>query len=122
MRGRVRASTYEGYEVMLRLHAGPALGERGILIRSEVEHAHARGRIAVRRNDHARSKAVLGRRGHHPLLAGAGWTIYPIFVVPYARVKLQDEIGALLQARHALMLLGERPGLGSPDSQPCSMK
>ena len=51
-----------------------------------------------------------------PLLGQAGWTICPIFVVPYARVKLQDEIGELLGVRHALALLGERPGLGSPDS------
>lgn len=51
-----------------------------------------------------------------PLLARAGWTMYPIFVVPYARVKLQDELGAILGAQHALALLGERPGLGSPDS------
>jgi ethanolamine ammonia-lyase small subunit len=51
-----------------------------------------------------------------PLLGQAGWTICPIFVVPCARVKLQDEIGELLGVRHALALLGERPGLGSPDS------
>jgi ethanolamine ammonia-lyase small subunit len=51
-----------------------------------------------------------------PLLAQAGWTICPIFVVPFARVKLQDEVGALLRVRHVLMLIGERPGLGSPDS------
>jgi ethanolamine ammonia-lyase small subunit len=51
-----------------------------------------------------------------PILADAGWTVFPIFIVPFARVKLQDEVGALLQARHSLMLLGERPGLGSADS------
>ncbi len=51
-----------------------------------------------------------------PLLTAAGWTAFPVFIVPFARVKLQDEVGALVQAQHALMLVGERPGLGSPDS------
>jgi ethanolamine ammonia-lyase small subunit len=51
-----------------------------------------------------------------PLLRTAGFSIYPILVAPFARVKLQDEIGELLQTRHTLMLLGERPGLGAPDS------
>jgi ethanolamine ammonia-lyase small subunit len=51
-----------------------------------------------------------------PLLRAEGWTIYPVFVTPFARVKLQDEVGELLGARHALMLIGERPGLSSPDS------
>jgi len=51
-----------------------------------------------------------------PLLQAAGWSLFPVFVVPFARVKLQDELGERLGARHTLMLLGERPGLGSPDS------
>lgn len=49
-------------------------------------------------------------------LAAAGWTISPVYIVPLARVKVQDEIGAALGAGHSLMVLGERPGLGSPDS------
>ena len=51
-----------------------------------------------------------------PLLRSRGWSLYPVLIAPFARVKLQDEVGAALGARHALMLLGERPGLGAPDS------
>lgn len=51
-----------------------------------------------------------------PLLKAANWSLYPIFIAPFGRVKLQDEIGEILGARHSLMLLGERPGLGAPDS------
>ncbi len=51
-----------------------------------------------------------------PLLRSAEWTVYPVLIAPFGRVKLQDEIGEILGARHTLMLLGERPGLGSPDS------
>lgn len=54
-----------------------------------------------------------------PLIAeleAAGWKISPVFIVPLARVKIQDEIGVALGARFSLMLLGERPGLGTPDS------
>jgi ethanolamine ammonia-lyase small subunit len=51
-----------------------------------------------------------------PRLKETGWTSYPILVAPFGRVKLQDEIGEILGARHTLMLLGERPGLASPDS------
>lgn len=51
-----------------------------------------------------------------PLLRESGWTVAPIVVARQGRVALQDEVGEILRARVSLMLLGERPGLGSADS------
>ena len=45
-----------------------------------------------------------------------GWTLSPIVVARHARVALQDEVGEIFRAKISLMLLGERPGLGSADS------
>jgi ethanolamine ammonia-lyase small subunit len=50
------------------------------------------------------------------ILSAEGWSLYPVFLVPFARVKLQDQVGGILGARHSLILLGERPGLSSHDS------
>jgi ethanolamine ammonia-lyase small subunit len=51
-----------------------------------------------------------------PLLRETGWKLAPLLIVPFARVAVQDDIGERLRARAALILLGERPGLLSPDS------
>jgi ethanolamine ammonia-lyase small subunit len=51
-----------------------------------------------------------------PKLADANWRIAPICLVRQGRVAVGDEIGALLPAAMAVMLIGERPGLSSPDS------
>ena len=61
---------------------------------------------------------------HGPALAAAlsrrlrarGLSLGPVCLVSQARVAIEDPIGAALGARLALILLGERPGLLSPDS------
>ncbi|MFY7867172.1 ethanolamine ammonia-lyase subunit EutC [Roseateles sp.] len=58
---------------------------------------------------------LLGLLRHE--LAGGTLSLAPhIIIATQARVALGDDIGALLNARAVLMLLGERPGLSSPDS------
>src|SRR5450830_25769 len=44
------------------------------------------------------------------------WSIGPVVLASQARVAIADEIGETLGARMTVMLIGERPGLSSPDS------
>ncbi|UUX97265.1 ethanolamine ammonia-lyase subunit EutC [Aquabacterium sp. J223] len=46
----------------------------------------------------------------------AGWTLGPVVIATQARVALGDDIGQALGARLVAVLIGERPGLSSPDS------
>ncbi len=56
------------------------------------------------------------RRSRPCCPSSAGLRIAPLVLATEARVALADEVGALLGARLALILLGERPGLSAPDS------
>jgi ethanolamine ammonia-lyase small subunit len=44
------------------------------------------------------------------------WTMGPVVIASQARVAIADEVGEALGARIVVMLIGERPGLSSPDS------
>lgn len=49
-------------------------------------------------------------------LAAEAWMLSPVHIVAQGRVAIGDEVGQLLKARAVLVLIGERPGLSSPDS------
>jgi len=65
---------------------------------------------AVKRHGIALLQQVLGglRQRHY--------TAAPVCLVANGRVALLDDIGSALAARMAIIIVGERPGLSSPDS------
>jgi ethanolamine ammonia-lyase small subunit len=64
--------------------------------------------LAVERHALCLLRAVL------PLIAG--WRLAPVCVVEQGRVAIGDPIGEALHAHLSVVLIGERPGLSSPDS------
>ena len=49
-------------------------------------------------------------------LNAEGFRAGPICMVSQARVAIADEVGELLKSQSVILLIGERPGLSSPDS------
>jgi ethanolamine ammonia-lyase small subunit len=66
--------------------------------------------LAVERNAPPLLKIVL------PQLAANGWRVAPVVIVEQGRVAIGDDVGELMGAAMAVVLIGERPGLSSPDS------
>jgi len=63
---------------------------------------------------HRHSDAMLQRIEEFAL--AQGWSLGPICLVEQGRVAVADEVAELLKARMVVILIGERPGLSSPDS------
>ncbi len=55
-------------------------------------------------------------RAFAPCIAKEKWQVAPVVIAHQARVALGDEVGEILKARAVALLVGERPGLSSPDS------
>jgi ethanolamine ammonia-lyase small subunit len=86
---------------------GAALPERPDVVFTVVDGLSS---LAVERNASPLLEALSAP------LAAEGWGVGPLVLATQGRVALGDEIGALLGARLVVVLIGERPGLSSPDS------
>lgn len=52
----------------------------------------------------------------HKHLTAAGFRVGKPLFVKFARIGVQDEIGVITQAKSTVIIVGERPGLGTGDS------
>ena len=85
------------------------------------ENLKAKPDIAIVVGDGLSSKAVSANIAPFlavvdPHLKKHNWNVGPVVLAHNARVALGDEVGELLAAKAVIVLIGERPGLSSPDS------
>ncbi|RUR52887.1 ethanolamine ammonia-lyase subunit EutC [Vreelandella populi] len=92
-----------------RLHAAAASQSRVALAVVVVDGLSA---LAVQQNSLPFLKALYQQFEQD----AAEWPLAPLTIVEQGRVAIGDEIGALLNAEAVLVMIGERPGLSSPDS------
>jgi ethanolamine ammonia-lyase small subunit len=64
----------------------------------------------------AAERHAIALMGEIKTVMGSVENVAPVCVVSDGRVAIGDEIGFLLSARIAIVMIGERPGLSSPDS------
>jgi len=110
----LRSAAKDRTTYLRRPDLGRVLSEesRGLLARGEFDAAIAiadgLSATAVHRHAVPLLEALL------PLLEG--WSLAPLSIVLQGRVAIGDEIGERLGAKQVVVLIGERPGLTSPDS------
>ena len=107
----------------------PGLGEPCLLHSAARDRSHYLQRPDLgRRLDEASTDRLAALRPVHDASATpddrpfdlamvvADWRVAPVCIALQARVALGDDIGERLGARAVAVLIGERPGLSSPDS------
>ena len=115
----VQSKAKDKKEFLINPNLGRQLNKESIelLLQSNVE----KGNIAIIFADGLSSAAI--NLNATPLLfeivnalKGSEFNLSPIIIAKHARVALSDEIGETLKSDASIMLIGERPGLSSPDS------
>jgi len=117
--GRVQSRCQTKEEYLLAPDAGRRLGDESR--RWLEEHGERGVDVQIIAGDGLSAYALV--QNGPPLVAAlmkelpaAGFRVGKPVVARYARVGLQDDIGVLLQAKATLIIVGERPGLGTGDS------
>lgn len=116
----VRSRATDRATYLLRPDLGRQLDDDGAASLAAASNPAARPDLAFVVADGLSALAV---QRHAPPLLDAllpllepDWSVAPIVIALQARVALGDEIGERLGARLVAVLIGERPGLSSPDS------
>lgn len=94
----------------LALTSAPALAADERVVDLAIVIADGLSSLAIARNALPFLTALQAR------LAQRAWSQAPLTIVRQGRVAVGDEVASLLRARLAVVLIGERPGLSSPDS------
>ena len=117
---RLRSRAHDRHEYLLRPDLGRRLDEASVAALQAWRADHPAPDLALVVGD---GLSALGIQRHVlPLLAairaalGGQLTLGPPVLVGQARVAVADEVGEQLGARMVAMIVGERPGLSSPDS------
>jgi ethanolamine ammonia-lyase small subunit len=120
---RVKSMAADRATYLLRPDMGRRLHEHSLLHLQNITHAQSEPKpidFLIVVGDGLSSLAVA--RHAAPLLAEikhtspSEWSASRVVIASQARVAIGDEIGQALNAKIVAMLIGERPGLSSPDS------
>ena len=115
---QVHSAAGDRGEYLRRPDLGRCLSPGGRLV---IEGLPRGGDVAVIAADGLSSTAIatnlLPILDHlRPLLLRRGLTVGPLVLVEQGRVAIGDEIGEIMDAKLAVVLIGERPGLSAADS------
>lgn len=117
---RLRSRAHDRHEYLLRPDLGRRLDEASVAAMQAWRADNPAPDLALVVGD---GLSALGIQRHTVALFGAirealggAFVQSPPVLVGQARVAVADEVGELLGARMVAMVVGERPGLSSPDS------
>lgn len=118
----VKTKALERKEYLLNPHLGTKISENDAeILKNQFSQKNQTFDIALIVTDGLSSCAIEQHfipflNTLYPKLKSTNFKVAPIVFAPYGRVALSDEIGALLRAKIAIIIVGERPGLSAVDS------